>query len=137
MRARPSSGKVSPNAPFEEPNPVCSCKYKICFFSFLEVFTLFSSYKRKPTSCLYSTATTTTSASPSTLPRFKQLVSSPHPISQIRLIRYTHFADSLVDPQEKAWRAREEQLQLKHHYFWADNNTRFHSEKTDFEEKCK
>ncbi|KAJ3326113.1 hypothetical protein HDU76_013003 [Blyttiomyces sp. JEL0837] len=60
-------------------------------------------------------------------------VSSPHPVSQIRLVRFTNVpADETTT--DRVFRTRRENTQLMHHEFWSKNNRDFQQAKTEFEE---
>ncbi|KAJ3011399.1 hypothetical protein HKX48_006856 [Thoreauomyces humboldtii] len=78
-----------------------------------------------------SSTNTTATSSTTTNQNAPLLVSSPHPVSHIRLIRYR--SDPSLSSAERAWHAHRENVQLWHHEFWTDNNTHFQNEKAAFE----
>ncbi|KAJ3278508.1 hypothetical protein HK104_002278, partial [Borealophlyctis nickersoniae] len=59
------------------------------------------------------------------------MVSTPHPISNIRLVRYEGVAES---DAEKEYRSHRERIQRWHHEFWAANNTHFQQSKLQYEQ---
>ncbi|KAJ2697148.1 hypothetical protein FB645_006000 [Coemansia sp. IMI 203386] len=61
------------------------------------------------------------------------LVGAPHPISNIRPIRFYIPLDET--PQELFYRNQREQAFLQDHVFWTDNNLRFERGKTEFEQQ--
>ncbi|KAI8320215.1 hypothetical protein GQ54DRAFT_248820, partial [Martensiomyces pterosporus] len=60
------------------------------------------------------------------------LVGPPHPISNIRPVRF--YIPSDETPQEKAYRELREDAVARDHEFWLDNNTRFEKGKMEFEQ---
>ncbi|KAI8822182.1 uncharacterized protein EV422DRAFT_525973 [Fimicolochytrium jonesii] len=65
--------------------------------------------------------------------RPEMLVSSPHPISHIRLIRFPATSDSTLPALEVAFLRRREAAQMWNHEFWTENNLHFQREKADYE----
>ncbi|KAI9347941.1 hypothetical protein DFJ73DRAFT_835896 [Zopfochytrium polystomum] len=61
-------------------------------------------------------------------------VSSPHPLSAIRMIRHPSSNEPRSDAMRE-WQRRREQVQEMHHKFWAGNNADFIASKTSFEQK--
>lgn len=60
------------------------------------------------------------------------LISPPHPISQIRHIKYTHPEN--CTPQQRIYQLEDERVQEWHHQFWLKNNTLYTNEKQAFRE---
>jgi hypothetical protein len=72
----------------------------------------------------------------SSQPTLQQYVSSPHPLSNIRLIQHR-----LPTPQDcptlnkiTSWKKYEEQVQSWHHSFWCENNHHFQTSLLEFEQ---
>ncbi|TPX62180.1 hypothetical protein PhCBS80983_g00695 [Powellomyces hirtus] len=61
------------------------------------------------------------------------VVSSPHPTSHIRLIRFQDSADPSLTEIERSWKLHREDVQRWHHAFWQENNKHFVEEKAAFE----
>ncbi|KAJ2758125.1 hypothetical protein H4S06_002849 [Coemansia sp. BCRC 34490] len=59
------------------------------------------------------------------------LVGPPHPVSNIRPVRF--YVPSDETPAERAYREIREQAVDRDHEFWLDNNTRFEQGKAEFE----
>ncbi|KND04898.1 uncharacterized protein SPPG_08856 [Spizellomyces punctatus DAOM BR117] len=71
-------------------------------------------------------------SSPTPHPSSSLLVSSPHPVSHIRLLRFKEEIDSLPDV-ERSWQRHREHVQQWHHEFWESNNKHFQDAKLSFE----
>ncbi|KAJ3150223.1 Apoptogenic protein 1, mitochondrial [Geranomyces variabilis] len=86
--------------------------------------------KKSSTSASSSSPSATSAAS---LAKAALLVSSPHPTSHIRLLRFQEPPEGGLTPVEREWRAHREAVQRWHHDFWTENNTHFQREKAEFE----
>lgn len=62
----------------------------------------------------------------------KILVSSPHPISHVRMIKFSPLCQ--VTYRDALWMDKKQQQLQKHHAFWTLNNTRFQKASVDFHE---
>ncbi|KAI9009695.1 hypothetical protein BC832DRAFT_613908 [Gaertneriomyces semiglobifer] len=59
-------------------------------------------------------------------------VSSPHPISHIRLVQYNEESGNYTEEQRAFYRHRE-RVQRWHHQFWTENNRHFQAAKLAYE----
>ncbi|KAI8613486.1 hypothetical protein BC830DRAFT_1132082 [Chytriomyces sp. MP71] len=69
-----------------------------------------------------------------TVSRTTVFASSPHPISQIRLVKYHYPQAAAPSPTSLDYHNRRCELQRMHHAFWEHNNTHFAEEKAKFEQ---